>query len=98
MLGGHEVEADPHSTGRLALWALLNLKRPLLGQHLAAHSEDVTYLRTDEPLPDRAKHLAPVFADHAARQVATGFPKQAVLTASVIKRFTVPHRPRGESG
>jgi hypothetical protein len=90
LLGGHEIDADEYAIYRLALWTVLALKWPLLTEHLVKHPDDIEYLRHDGDLPEHAEHLAAVFADSRARQVAIGFPGQAELIPEVVRRFSVP--------
>jgi hypothetical protein len=90
LLGGHAIDDDEHAIYRLALWTVLALKWPLLTEHLVEHPCDIDCLRGDGALPERAEHLAAVFADRRARQVAIGFPGQAELTPEAVRRFAIP--------
>jgi hypothetical protein len=89
LLAGHAVDADQHAIHRLGLWTVLELKWPLLANHLSRHPDD---------LEDIAKHTAPsgidgdlrlVFDDPMARRLTRGV-CGVRLTSADIERFTTP--------
>jgi KAP family P-loop domain len=89
LLAGHAVDADEHAIYRLGLWTILELKWPLLANHLSRHPGDLEHI---------AKHTAPagvdadlrlVFDDPVARRL-TGGVCDVNLTPVDIERYTMP--------
>ena len=93
LLAGHDVDDDDNAIYRLGLWTILELKCPLLAQHLSRHPTDIQHLG-QETMPERVDaDLKLVFTHPAARRIANGF--RVRLTANDIVRFTTPLEPRG---
>jgi KAP family P-loop domain len=89
LLAGHAVDADEHAISRLGLWTILELKWPLLANHLSRCPDDLEHI---------ARHTAPggidadlklVFDDPMARQLTSGV-CGVKLTAADIEQFTTP--------
>jgi len=96
-LRGHNLERDTAAEQRTALWTILNLRWPKLGDHLAMHPEDVTALGTGKAPRKVDGDLEPLFADKEVEAVVQGAPEQVVasLNAEVIREYT---NPTGSSG
>jgi hypothetical protein len=93
LLAGHEVDDDHDAIYRLGLWTILQLKWPLLAEHLTRHPTDIQHLGHDTA-PERIdEDLKLVFTHPVARRIANGF--RVRLTANDIVKFTNPLEPRG---
>lgn len=93
-LRGHNLERDAAAEHRTALWTILNLRWPRLGEHLAKHPDDVTALTAENGKPPRKVDagLASLFGDPEVKAVITGAPNEvrASLDADVIRAYTNP--------
>jgi hypothetical protein len=97
LLAGHEIEHTESAIRRLGLWTILSTMWPLLADHLVEHPEDIECLRGQGcPAVDTDRHVLPVFADRAARQLAAGW-KGDRLCAADIRRFSAPHDPNASA-
>jgi hypothetical protein len=86
LLGGHPIDEDPDAVHRLGLWTILDLRWPLLAEHLARHPGHVTLLQRQEAPAGVGEELEQVFQDPEAARVATGWPG-AELSPDSVRRF-----------
>jgi hypothetical protein len=91
LLAGHAVDADEQAIRRLALWTILDLKWPLLANHLCRRPQDLDHLGTETPPPEIKRDLRLVLADPVAARLAHGV-AGVRLAAKDIERFTAPLR------
>lgn len=85
LLGGHPIDRGEKGIRRLGLWTILDLRWPLLTQHLARNPDHVDLLRTQASPPSITEDLAQVFSDPEAARLATIAPG---LTSDDVRRFT----------
>jgi hypothetical protein len=86
LIGGHPVDKDEDAIRRLGLWTILDLRWPLLAQHLARHPEHVAMLKNQEAPADVNSDLEEVFNDPEAAWLITV--PEAELTPDSIRRFS----------
>jgi KAP family P-loop domain len=91
LLAGHEVDADENAIYRLALWTILDLKWPLLANHLRRRPQDLEHLGKETGPASIDAELELVFTDPVAHRLADGF-GGVKLCAKDIVRFTMPLR------
>jgi hypothetical protein len=96
LLAGHAVDADNHAIYRLALWTIVDLKWPLLANHLQRRPQDLEHLGKETAPTGLDADLGRALADPVARRLADGF-RGVRLAAEDIVKFTVPLRPRSPS-
>lgn len=89
LLAGHAVDADKHAIYRLGLWTILELKWPLLANHLSRHPGDLQHIGEHTVPAGIDADLQLVFDDAMARQLTRGV-CGAKLTPADIERFTTP--------
>jgi KAP family P-loop domain len=89
LLAGHAVDADEHAIARLGLWTILELKWPLLADHLSRHPHDLEHLVKETAPHGIDADLKLVFEEPLARELALGV-AGLKLTAQDIERFTTP--------
>jgi tetratricopeptide (TPR) repeat protein len=91
-LRGHNLERDPIAEQRTALWTILNLRWPKLGDHLVKYPEHVEAIGNGKPPSKVAADLRPLFDDPDVVAVLRGAPKgvDARLDADVIREYTKP--------
>ena len=89
LLAGHAVDADKHAIYRLGLWTILELKWPLLANHLTRHPGDLRHIGEHTVAAEIDADLQLVFDDPMARRLARGV-CGVRLTPADIERFTTP--------
>ena len=91
-LRGHNLERDRVAEQRTALWTILNLRWPKLGDHLSRYPDHVDAIGNGTPPREVASDLRPLFDDPEVAAVVTGAPKDVVarLDADVIRQYTRP--------
>jgi hypothetical protein len=94
LLGGHAVKAGDDAVCRLGLWTILDLRWPLLTNHLRRHPGDLEHLAAGTTPEGIDGDLEEVFGDPVAQRVARGF-EHVTLSADDIRMFTAPLRPAG---
>jgi hypothetical protein len=89
LLAGHAVDADDDAIYRLGLWTLLELRWPLLANHLTRCPHDLEHIAR-EGFPDGFDaELGQVFTEPVARRL-THRVLDGKLLAEDIERFTTP--------
>jgi hypothetical protein len=98
LLAGHEFDADDAAIYRLGLWTILEVRWPLLAEHLTRYPTDVGHL-ADGPAPEGFDPDLNVVLTHPlARRVAAGV-RGCHLRPTDIEKFTAPLRePRQARG
>jgi hypothetical protein len=88
-LKAHNVEEDLVREHETALWTILNLRWPQLGEYLAKHPADVELIVQRTPPKLAPKDLKPLFLDDAVLAVVEGRPKavHASLNEDVVAGF-----------
>ena len=89
LLAGHAVDADERAIARLGLWTILQLKWPLLADHLSRRPHDLEHMVSETAPHGIDADLKRVFEEPLARELALGV-ADVKLTAGDIKRFTTP--------
>jgi hypothetical protein len=89
LLAGHAVDADERAIGRLGLWTILELKWPLLADHLSRHPHHLEHMAKETAPHGIDDELKLVFEEPLARELALGV-ADVRLTAQDIERFTTP--------
>jgi hypothetical protein len=94
-LRGHNLERDREAEQTTALWTILNLRWPKLGDHLERHPDDVAAIGNGGPPPSVPLDLQPLFMDPEVAAVVTGTPEDVVarLDAAAIRSLTRPQPP-----
>lgn len=94
-LRGHNLERNRDDEQRTALWTILNLRWPKLGDHLERHPEDVAAIGNGGPTETVPVDLRPLFADPDVAAVVGGTAKDVVarLDAAAIRSLTRPQPP-----
>ena len=92
LLGEGTTRSDRFAQQETALWTILSMRWPVLGEHLAANSDDVELI--GDPPPDGAvpQDLRPLFTDEDVIAVARGQADgvEAYLTAAGVRRIVAP--------
>jgi hypothetical protein len=96
LLAGHAVDADKNAIYRLALWTILDLKWPLLADHLRRRPQDLEHLGNETGPAGIDAELERVFTDPVAHRLADGFGGVKLCGKDII-RFTMPLRPGARS-
>jgi hypothetical protein len=88
-LKAHNVEEDLVREHETALWTILNLRWPQLGEYLAKNPADVELIVQRTPPKLAPKDLKPLFLDDSVLAVVEGRPKavQAKLDKGVVAGF-----------
>ena len=94
LLGGHPIDDDPDAVHRLGLWTILNLRWPLLCEHLARCPDHVRLLQRQQSPPGVADDLERVFTDPDAARVTIGWPG-AEIGPENVRRFSSAPREYG---
>lgn len=91
-LRGHNLERDRVAEQRTALWTILNLRWPKLGDHLSRYPDHVDTIGNGKPPREVAVDLRPLFDDPEVAAVVNGAPKDvdARLDADAIRQYTKP--------
>lgn len=63
VIGGHPVDKDQDAIRWLGLWTILDLRWPLLAEHLARHPEHVALLKRQEAPTSVSDGLKEMFED-----------------------------------
>jgi hypothetical protein len=87
LLGGHPIETDRHAIHRLGLWTILDLRWPLLAQHLARHPDHVTLLQQQQAPAGVSDDLEYVFNDPEAARLTTAW-SGAELSPNSVRHFS----------
>ena len=87
LLASHEVDDDDDAIARLALWAVLELRWPLLAAHLKRHPDEISDWQSGRTPPDA--DLAAVLDDRVAHDLILGVGDVRLCQAD-IERFTQP--------
>lgn len=87
LLGGHAIDDDENAIKLLGLWTMLNLRWPLLGDHLSRRPDDVIVLAAGQSPAGVDTAIAETFGLPTARRLAQGV-DEVVLTAAAIRQFT----------
>jgi hypothetical protein len=85
LIGGHPVDKDKNAIRRLGLWTILDLRWPLLAQHLARHPDDIALLKRQQAPAGVSSDLEEVFKDPEAAWLVA-LPK-AKLGANSIRSY-----------
>lgn len=87
LLASHEVDDDDDAIARLALWAILELRWPLLAAHLKSHADEISDFQNGRT--PRDEELAAVLDDRVAHDLVMGVGDVRLCEADV-ERFTQP--------
>jgi KAP-like P-loop domain-containing protein len=72
VLHGHNIEGEHFGEQQTALWTILNLRWPKLGDHLAVRPEDVELIGDGKPPTRVPRDLRPLFEDDEVVAVVRG--------------------------
>jgi hypothetical protein len=89
LLAGHAVDADERAIARLGVWTILELKWPLLADHLSRHPHDLEHMLKKTAPHGIDTDLKLVFEEPLAGELALGV-ADVRLTAQDIERFMTP--------
>jgi hypothetical protein len=91
-LSGHNLGRDHAAEQATALWTILNLRWPKLGDYLARHPEAVGAIGNGGAPDGVPRNLVPLFTDPEVEAVVGGTPENVVaqLDAATIRNFTKP--------
>jgi hypothetical protein len=92
LLGSGTTRSDRFAQQETALWTILSMRWPVLGEHLAANSDDITLIGQSPPDGAVPEDLRPLFTDKDVIAVAGGDAKgvDAELTAAGVRRIVAP--------
>jgi KAP-like P-loop domain-containing protein len=94
LLGGHPLDDDPDAVHRLGLWTILNLRWPLLCEHLACYPDHVRLLQRQQSPTGVCDDLEQVFTDPEAARLTIGWPG-AEIGPENVRRFSSAPRKYG---
>jgi hypothetical protein len=94
-LRGHNLERNREAEQTTALWTILNLRWPKLGDHLERHPDDVDAIGNGGAPESVPADLRSLFADPDVAAVVSGKPEAVVarLDAAAIRSLTRPQPP-----
>jgi hypothetical protein len=85
-LNKHNLVGDRREQRKTALWTILNLRWPRLGEYLARNPDDVGSVRTKQAPPRAPVDIQPLFADPDVRAVIDGAGVDVTLDAEDVRR------------
>ena len=94
LLGGHPIDDDSDAVHRLGLWTILNLRWPLLAEHLARYPDHVRLLQRQQSPTGISDDLEQVFTDPEAARLTIGWPG-AEIGPENVRRFSSAPREYG---
>jgi hypothetical protein len=92
IVGSTSIETGQRAIETLALWTILNLRWPLLGEYLADRPAKVTQIGTGGKLADVPPELEELFWDPDVQAVVNGDGVDASLTEEAIRSLVRLHR------
>jgi hypothetical protein len=92
LLGAGTTRSDRFAQQETALWTILSMRWPVLGEHLAANADDVDLIGDTPPDGAVPEALRPLFTDADVTAVAHGDAEgvEAYLTAAGVRRIVAP--------
>lgn len=91
LLAGHEVDCDDDAIRRLGLWTILDVRWPLLSEHLSRYPDDLDHIQHGTMPEVVDPDLAPVFGHPVAQRVTEGFRGIRLEPRDIVK-FTASLR------